>query len=223
MDLLILIWRSPECRVPNDLAWIARRLRVDESELPTLQSVVAEFLISTGNWLTQKRLKREWAYTFEKRKKNIESAKSRWGKGKASSERNATEAGVGNANAMPPHPHPHPQYSEDKSSGADAPIDPVKIMFDSGRSLLTAAGKTPDAAGKLLGKWRGDHGVEAVIAALGQAQREGAIDPVAFIEGCLKQKARRATEIRIGTRKVNSAGQTVEWEGDYRGWVKVYE
>jgi uncharacterized protein YdaU (DUF1376 family) len=223
MDMLILIWRSPECRIPNDLAWVARRLRVDADEMKTLESLVAEFLSTTGNWLTQKRLKREWNYTFEKRKKNIESAKSRWGNKKVSSERNATDSGSGNANAMPPHPHPHPQYSEDKSSGADAPVDPVKVMFDSGRALLVAAGKSPDAAGKILGKWRGDFGVEAVIAALGQAQREGAIDPVAFIEGCLRHRTRKAEEPQIGDRKLNSKGETISYQGTQRGWEKVYE
>jgi uncharacterized protein YdaU (DUF1376 family) len=118
MDLLILIWRSPECRVPNDMAWIARRLRVDETELPVLKSVVAEFLISTGNWLTQKRLKREWSYTFEKRKKNIESAKSRWHKGKEVSEGSAKNGSVGNATAMPPHPHPHPHPHKEREANA---------------------------------------------------------------------------------------------------------
>lgn len=104
-----------------------------------------------------------------------------------------------------------------KATGAVAPIDPVKVMFDSGRALLTAAGKTPDAAGKLLGKWRGDYGSEAVIAALGRAQREGAIDPVAFIEGCLKHTARKSAEPRQGDERVTPDGRQQSFIGT--GWI----
>lgn len=78
--------------------------------------------------------------------------------------------------------------TEANASGADAPlVDPVKVMFDTGRKLLAEAG-IPDAkARQLLGKWKQSHGAEAVIVALGKAQREGAIDPVSFITKCLEQ------------------------------------
>jgi DNA-binding transcriptional MocR family regulator len=71
-------------------------------------------------------------------------------------------------------------------------IDPEKVMFDSGRALLANAGVSPDKAGQMLGKWKRDHGAAHVITALGKAQREGAIEPISFIEGCLK--ARRKDE-----------------------------
>ena len=99
MDLLILIWRSPECRVPNDMAWIARRLRADADEVETLHAIIAEFCKSDGNWITQKRLRREWDYTQEKRRKNIEAANARWQKGKGACERNAGNAGGASAGA----------------------------------------------------------------------------------------------------------------------------
>lgn len=109
------------------------------------------------------------------------------------------------------------------ATGADAPPDPAKVMFDSGRVLLMASGKSRDAAGKLLGKWRADFGPEAVIVALGKAQREGAIDPVAFIEGVLRHAAKRSSAPQIGDRKTNPAGQTIEFAGENQGWVKVWE
>lgn len=68
--------------------------------------------------------------------------------------------------------------------------DPVKVMFDSGIALLTAAAMPEAKARQMLGKWRQAHGPEAVIAALGAAQREGAIDPVSFIEGVLRNGQR---------------------------------
>jgi uncharacterized protein YdaU (DUF1376 family) len=84
--------------------------------------------------------------------------------------------------------------SEAKASGvADAPPpDPDKIMFDAGVALLRSAGKPDGQARSLLGRWRKTYGTEAVISALGKAKREGAIDPVSFIEGVFRH-AKRAT------------------------------
>lgn len=92
------------------------------------------------------------------------------------------------------------ESSEDKSSGktdvspppeTSQPPDPDKVMFDSGVALLRAAGKPDGQARSLLGRWRKEHGTESVIAALGKAQREGAIDPVSFIEGVFRQAKRK--------------------------------
>lgn len=66
------------------------------------------------------------------------------------------------------------------------PVDPEKVMFDRGKAFLNTQGIAPGRSGPMLGKWKRDHGAEAVIVALGKAQREGAIDPISFIEGCLK-------------------------------------
>jgi hypothetical protein len=109
------------------------------------------------------------------------------------------------------------EYSEAKASGADAPIDPVKVMFDSGRALLTAAGKSADAAGKLLGKWRNEYGVEAVIAALGRTQREGAIEPVSYIEGILRGRSKKLTEPRQGDERTTPDGRRQVFIGT--GWI----
>lgn len=96
------------------------------------------------------------------------------------------------------------------SEGASA-ADPVKVMFDSGKDLLMKAGKSRDQAGKLLGKWRGDHGVEAVISALGRAQREGAIDPVSFIEGCFRFQQKNKPKWQEGAFRALSPNRVQEF------------
>lgn len=79
----------------------------------------------------------------------------------------------------------------DKSTGQNViPIDPAKVMFDAGIRLLGQAGIAEPKARALLGKWKRDYGDADVMAALGKAQREGAIDPVGFIEGCFRAKRR---------------------------------
>lgn len=76
------------------------------------------------------------------------------------------------------------------------PVDPEKVMFDSGVSFLAGSGIPPAKARPLLGRWKRDHGAGAVIEALGAAQRHGAIDPISFIEGRFKsiQRAARASD-----------------------------
>ena len=68
---------------------------------------------------------------------------------------NATEESRAKAGPKQPEPEPEP-YSVDKSTGANAPIDPVKVAFDNGRKLLVAAGVSPAQAGSMVGKWRKD-------------------------------------------------------------------
>lgn len=84
---------------------------------------------------------------------------------------------------------PHSVVS-DETTGAVAPIDPEKLLFDAGIGLLGESGKPERQARPLLGRWRRDHGTEAVIVALGKARREGVSDPVSFIEACLRAKSR---------------------------------
>lgn len=73
--------------------------------------------------------------------------------------------------------------SRSSVSNDTALIDPEKVMFDAGVALLTSCGKSPDSARKWLGKAKRDHGAEAVITMIGRAKREGAPDPIAFMEG----------------------------------------
>lgn len=83
LRLLMIIWRNPNCRIPNDMAWIARRLRknIDEVEASVLP-LIEEFFQADMHWITQKRLHKEWKWCAEKRQKNTIAAKSRWEKEK---------------------------------------------------------------------------------------------------------------------------------------------
>ena len=88
--LLMTIWRSPDCKIPNDLEWVKRRLRATDQQMENLvKNLLDEFFITTGNHITQKRLKEEYEYVRKKAKKNSVSAKSRWQKEKQVCERNA--------------------------------------------------------------------------------------------------------------------------------------
>lgn len=71
--------------------------------------------------------------------------------------------------------------------------DPEKILFSSGIAILTATGVTEQKARTCLGKWKRDHGAAETIVALSRAQREGALEPIAFIEGCFRQQTKART------------------------------
>ncbi|XJJ66377.1 hypothetical protein WBP07_13000 [Novosphingobium sp. BL-8A] len=71
-----------------------------------------------------------------------------------------------------------------------AAVDPSKIMFDAGVALLAQSGKAESTARAWLAKARKAHGAEAVIAAIGAAKREGAIDPISFMEASLRARGR---------------------------------
>ena len=132
------------------------------------------------------------------------AAEARWGKSESTADADASsmhDASTEDASSTPDamlkgRGTGTGSYSEADASGAAAPppaappVDPEKIMFDQGRRLLGQAGVSPASAGQMLGKWKRDHGAEAVIVALGKAQREGAIDPKAYIEGALRNGQR---------------------------------
>jgi uncharacterized protein YdaU (DUF1376 family) len=106
MDLIILCWRSPECRVPNEIDWIARKLKCTDDEIKSLERLISEFMRSTGNYLYQKRLLKEFRYTRASRKKKSDAAKARWNKEKDKYKRNASVHEASNAPTPTPTPTP---------------------------------------------------------------------------------------------------------------------
>lgn len=105
LDLLVLMWRSPGCRVPNDDAWLSKHMRMTPSEVANeLRPLIAEFCQTSGNWLTQKRLVQEFLFVKRKSRKQSVNAKSRWNKEKDTCQRNATTTTVGIAPTPTPTP-----------------------------------------------------------------------------------------------------------------------
>lgn len=90
LKLLMLLWRTPGCRIPNDDAWIAHKLgRSIEQVKSEIRPLIREFCSSTGNYIVQRRLLKEREYVETLRQKNSVAAKSRWHKQKRPSECNA--------------------------------------------------------------------------------------------------------------------------------------
>jgi uncharacterized protein YdaU (DUF1376 family) len=112
LQLLMLMWQSPGCRIPDDDDWIARRLRRNADAVRShVRPLMREFCVAHNGWVTQKRLQQEWQWRKEKSERNSKSAKSRWDKEKDISERNASTHSKRNA---PTLPYPTPQKEEER-------------------------------------------------------------------------------------------------------------
>ena len=146
-------------------------------------ALIRMFSLVEGEW-RHKRIDKELAaaeVNAERRSSKAQkAAQARWG------------GATGNAPSMPepmlgacPPQSQSPKSSDADASDGEPSPDPVKILFDSGIRLLGQAGVAASQARSLIGKWRRDHPDEAVLTALGRAQREGAIDPVSFITAAL--------------------------------------
>lgn len=101
-DLLVLMWQSPECRVPNDDAWLGKRLGMTPAEVAAeLRPIISEFCQSDGNWLTQKRLRIEFLGATKLSRQRTVAANARWNKEKTISKRNAGDGVPRNAPTLP--------------------------------------------------------------------------------------------------------------------------
>ena len=108
--LLMLIWRSPDCRIPNDNAWIARKMRRTVEDVQAeVRPIIAEFCQCDGNWIMQKRLSKEMLFVKKNAKRQSDAAKSRWNKEKGACHGNAQS---GNA----PTPTPTPLIQKEEGS-----------------------------------------------------------------------------------------------------------
>lgn len=120
--LLRLCWRTPGCSLPDDPAWIARKIRVSPEVFErTVQQLLSEFFTrSRGRWI-QRRLKREYDDISCKRVARKQAGK----KGGLAKARKLQEKSAGIASILPadtrasPYPEPEPYISETNVSSIE--------------------------------------------------------------------------------------------------------
>jgi uncharacterized protein YdaU (DUF1376 family) len=200
--LLMTAWRTRDCALPDDDRLLARYARLNAHQWKRMRPILEPFFaISEGVWrqgrLTDERgaVERHRAQQSEKGKAGV-AAKSlkRQERDKAGAKPGLPS---GQAEVQPDASSltlTHLQGSEDKESSAAnlQTFDAETVMWRHGKLYLQSQGVSPDKAGSLLGKWKRAYEAEAVIVALGRAQREGAIEPVSFIEGALRANLKRS-------------------------------
>lgn len=132
--ILVAMWRAPNCRIPNDDEWLARKFRRTIDAVKTeLRPIINEFCESDGNWICQNRLLRERNHVEKSSKKQSERAKSRWKNEKPLCRGNATSG-----NAPTPTPTPTSIIDADEARAREATPDEV------GKEVLTILGVLND-------------------------------------------------------------------------------
>lgn len=132
MRLLIIMWRTPGCKIPDDHIWISKRINCDALAYAKLvQPLLQEFCKKVDGFWTQKRLQKEYKYLQELREKRRKAAAKRWGNengidNKGKNHKQVDMPCISKADAPTPTPHlikpPTPlkggrSFSDEKNGG----------------------------------------------------------------------------------------------------------
>lgn len=180
--LLFEAWRRPTCSLPDNDAMLARLAGLSVDEWAQVRDNVMAFWKLDGRsrtW-TQKRLLEQREFTRKKSTSQRDKAAKRWNKTKKIDAPAMPERCPGDASIS--------IGSVPNGTGADAPLDPVKELFDAGVALLTAKGRKEPAARGIIGKWRKAHGEAQALAAIVACRDspEDISEPVSWIEARFK-------------------------------------
>lgn len=142
MRLLIALWRAPQQRLPNNDEWLARKFRRDVERVKAeLRPLVDEFCQSDGNWITQKRISKEYKRAVKAINQRRDAANARWLKHKEASERTAASYGSRNAPTLIPTPTL-------ESSSSDTSTDPARDASLTPGGYATRASKPHETTGQ---------------------------------------------------------------------------
>jgi len=192
LQMLMLIWRSPQCKIPNDNKWIARRLRRSVLDVENgVRPLIREFCKSDGNFITQGRLLDEWNYVRKKSKSQSARAKSRWKKEKIPCPDDAGPQDPGNAPTPTPTPTNTLPNGKDGAPSSKDILTPYQIdkktLFDEGVPYLVQNGTKEPQARSLIGKWVQANDIPAIREAIVAAQVTATGSPISYIEKRLRK------------------------------------
>lgn len=190
MLLLMAQWNRDGDSLPDDPEKLKRICRCGRN-WPKVWGVIERFFSTDEKGVYSKRLRLEAQNVAAKREVNSHNG-ALGGKAKSlkSKEPAVASATVSlERNSGIPEPY---RDSEDKSSGKMPEPEPqaksiTALIWASGVKLLMEGGRSDGQARSIIGKWRKVQTDEVILSALSKAQREGALDPVAFVEGCFRQ------------------------------------
>jgi uncharacterized protein YdaU (DUF1376 family) len=201
--LLRLCWRTPGCSLPNDPAWIARKIRLSPADFERLaMPVLGEFFVLVRGRLSQRRLKLE--YDNISRKKSARAAAGK--KGGAAKALKTHETTPSNATGLPPHtrafpePEPNPEPKKEEREGAQVLAFEQAVTSDGG----TAA---PARGARLKPDWTPS------ADNLVYASREGFSDA---------ETARMVEAFRdYWTAATGQRATRLDWSATWRTWVRT--
>lgn len=200
--LLIAAWRSPECRLPDDDAKLARFVHATPRVWARLRPVMAPFFVIEGGFWVQKRLSKERKYVADVSAKRSKAAHAKHLKNKET-----THAHDG-ANGMHPHPHLEslpldsqanahsvPSERADEPPNAQPTVSAKAALWVEMKARI--GGKRP---GALVAKWCKDYGDGEVFTSHFEAEAKNPADYVPWMAARLKQRAAQRVDAPAKTR-----------------------
>lgn len=183
--LLRLCWMTPGCSLPNDEAWIMRRMRVrSDEEKEVVRTILAEFFTVEKQRVSNPRLTREYQHSTE-RSNSASKNGAKGGRPAKPLKTNETKKAKGSVSV-----------SEKKANQNQNQID-TSLQEDAGASLwgeglkiLLRLGVKERQARTIIGKWRKAHGDGDTLKALLAAGKAEASDPIPYVERVLRGDSR---------------------------------
>ena len=214
--LLRLCWLTPGCSLPDDPAWIARRLRVDAATYDRLVApLISEFFKRTKGRVWNHTLTEIHGEANEKHSRRVEAGKLG---GRPPKYAQNNDKGESNAKAMPKQPEPEPYREDTEAKASDASVDFAKQLWDRGVAFLGRHGTQDKQARTLIGKWRKAYTDTDIFEAFSACSKEGIIDPVPWITAKLAGKDKPNGKSSRGEKFLRSfvAGASVAPRVDFR-------
>lgn len=229
--LLRLMWMTPGCSLPNDDAWLARRMRVDASTFArVVKPLIDEFFKVAGGRIIQPRLREEFEKADVTYRRRSEAGK-KGGRPKAIDNKGIDEkAGLSRGKAGPKQPEPEPEKKKEEPNGsskkrASRLSEDWRLPKDWGDWAL-AEGLSEVCVRREADKFR-DYWVSASGRNASKADWQAtwrnwvrkAIDDLAR----RNVPSRPASHAQIGDEKTLSDGTVKQYLGNGVGWVICHQ
>lgn len=183
--LLRLMWLTPGCSLPDDAAWIIRRMRIDEATFErVIQPLLEEFFARKNGRIYSPRLTRERGKLDETSRRRSEAGKM-GGRPKAiENTQNERKPGLSKRKARPKQPEPEPEPDSDKEKDLLSKVQKTpsaQVMYHLSAVLPADVARAFVDHRKALKKPMTPRAAQLIAGKLDRAKGEGR-DPVAVVE-----------------------------------------
>ena len=194
--LLFEAWRRPRCTLPNNDELLARLAGLSADEWAKVRTVVMAFwkIDKRSKEWTQIRLTRERMYVDRKSGVQRDRIVKYWKEKKKTDTVEEPWKYQVDTGKIPPTPTPTPTVKEDHKatpygvSERTEPPDLKEILFGPALAYLVKhSGQKERSVRGLIGRWIKDYGEAPALMAISAAQRNGAVEAVAYTNGALKK------------------------------------
>jgi uncharacterized protein YdaU (DUF1376 family) len=210
--LLILMWRSPHCRVPDDDDWLARRLGRTVDEIRNLfRPLINEYCKCIRGFVVQKRLIAQYERSLSISVQRRRAANVRWDKEKEACKRMpaAYENPKANAKANIERKQESREARDVTAGNGNGEEADKDLLFRTGTLSLVSRGYAESTANGVLGRWlKAGYSAGMILAALRAAdERPGLLNFVGYVGETLKKSGGGKFDADLFAQKMRDLDQ----------------